>query len=90
MNNISIAIFPKEKYRVKIRHFRNKYECKEAGFNASTWATVVRIYDKDCPVILAEGVSRCRKNDCPDRRQGLRVALGRAAKELINNGFNLN
>lgn len=88
-NNISITTFPKDKYRVKVRHYRSKDSCNHAGFNASNWATVVQVYDAEAPVCLAEGIARCRKNDSPDRRKGLHIALSRAAKELINNGYSL-
>lgn len=90
MNNvINISNFPKDKYRVKVRHYRDRKQCKRSGFNGSLWATVVRVYDAASPVVLAEGHSRCRKNDTPDRRVGLHIAMGRAAKELVHNGFSL-
>ena len=90
MNNpISINNFSKDKYRVRVRHFRNKEQCELAGFHGSKWATIVAVYDSESPIILAEGVSRCRKNDTPDRRRGLNIALHRAAKKLIHAGFKL-
>ena len=90
INPVSISeLFPKENYRVRIRHYRNQNECETAGFpKKAKWATWIRVYDAENPeVLLAAADSCCRYTDTPDRKVGLYIALNRAAKMLKLSGF---
>ena len=87
---VSISeLFPKENYRVRIRHYRNQIECENAGFpKKAKWATWIRVYDAENPdVLLATADSACSKRDTPCRKTGLYIALQRAAKMLKLSGF---
>ena len=58
----------------------SKTQLKKIGQTRTTYVTLARLKDPDGTVV-AEGQSACSSKDCPSRKVGRAVAVGRALAE---------